>query len=295
MMNRLGLKKEWVIFSGAIALALLILLIAQISTSPKSQTPASSQSKFTGKNAFGTLKPHRATYDIKLIKARGMSSIIDVVGTMTFEWRSDCDSATSSHSFNTRYNYADSAPIIMESDFSTHESHGGAQMDFTSLRKKNGILVENIRGHADRDARKIEYTRPALDSQKLPDNVVFPTYHSLAVLNAAQSGQKIVKVKLFDGNHTEGVVEVNTIITKDAAPYTGESSPAIDQSLLEAPAKELQLAFFPLAKNAETADYEMTLIFHENGVMRKAQIEYDDFTLVQTLTALEKLPEICKN
>ena len=50
---------------------------------------------------------------------------------------------------------------------------------------------------------------------------------------------------------------------------------------------------FPLHSESEVADYEMSIVFHENGVISDMFIEYDDFSVRQKLLALEPLESGC--
>jgi hypothetical protein len=53
------------------------------------------------------------------------------------------------------------------------------------------------------------------------------------------------------------------------------------------------MAFFPLTDKESTSDYEMAMTLHDNGIIDAMEIEYDDFTLSQTLVALESVPDGC--
>jgi hypothetical protein len=58
----------------------------------------------------------------------------------------------------------------------------------------------------------------------------------------------------------------------------------------------MRLAFFPKNIQTETSDYELTMILHENGVISEMTIDYPDFTVSQTLAALEPLAaDMCGN
>ena len=56
------------------------------------------------------------------------------------------------------------------------------------------------------------------------------------------------------------------------------------------------MAFFPTLGNDVTSDYELTMAFHENGIISDMIIEYGDFSVRQKLIALEKVSaDTCKN
>ncbi|MEM7679556.1 MAG: DUF1849 family protein, partial [Pseudomonadota bacterium] len=55
-----------------------------------------------------------------------------------------------------------------------------------------------------------------------------------------------------------------------------------------------RLSFFTQgAENPALPDYEMSIILHVNGVISDMVIEYEDFTVKQTLIGLEKQDNTC--
>ena len=269
---------------------------------------------FIGVNAHATefksldeelgFQPHKALYDIKLANVRSGSQILNISGQMFYEWQKTCDAWVTNHRFNLMYEYADSAPMRITSHFSTYEPFDGQSLNFTSQRKRDGELFEEIRGSAKvkRDAGGIAtFTMPAELEYDLPDGALFPIAHSFAVAQKIREGKKFYNAVIFDGSDEEGPVSVNTFIGKpvDNIEQTKASSggkfdyAALDKGLLESPAHNVRLAFFPLNDEEATSDYEMALVFHENSVISDMVIEYDDFSVKQTLIAAEKMKNGC--
>lgn len=278
-------QKEWLIFTGALLFAALVLIASQNSWVGGTNKTEELNAKFA---------PHRALYDINLASTRSGSQIVNISGQMLFEWQKDCEGATTTHRFNMNYEYADSPALNITSNFSTYETLDGQLFDFTLQRKRNGQVYEVIRGRADKEEGTINYTVPEGAQQNLIENIQFPTAHTRNVLNAVLEGETFFKSALFDGSDQEGPVEVNAFIGKDAATVNADQLlDTVDFDLLQVPAKEVRLAFFPLNSTETTSDYEMSLIFHENGVMRDIIIEYDDFSVSQKLAALEPLDDGC--
>ncbi len=243
------------------------------------------------------LVPHKALYDIKLISTRSGAQIINISGQMFYDWKPACDAWISNHRFNLFYEYSDSPPMRITSDFSTYETFDGNTMNFTSQRKRDGRLFEELRGQAlrgDDNAGEAVYTIPKDLEFELSDGTLFPMGHTLAVLSNIKQGKKFFKSAIFDGSDEEGPVEINVFIGKPQEALDIEDSSDLDSTLLNTPARRIRLAFFPLNKPSETSDYEMALTFHENGVIRDMIVEYDDFTLSQNLVALEKLDASCE-
>ena len=249
-------------------------------------------------------QPHKALYDIKLANVRSGSQILNISGQMFYEWQKTCDAWVTNHRFNLMYEYADSAPMRITSHFSTYEPFDGESLNFTSQRKRDGELFEEIRGSAKvkRDAGGVAtFTMPAELEYDLPDGALFPIAHSFAVAQKIREGKKFYNAVIFDGSDEEGPVSVNTFIGKtvdnpiENLSETGGKFDyaALDKALLESPAHNVRLAFFPLNNEEATSDYEMELVFHENSVISDMVIEYDDFSVKQTLIAAEKMKDGC--
>jgi len=244
------------------------------------------------------IAPHKALYDIKLVGTKSGSQIVNVTGQMFYEWRPTCDAWTSDHRFNLLYEYSEAPAVQIASDFSTFESFDGTSLDFTSQRKRDGELFEEIRGRASFDEnRKGEaiYTKPKGLEYDLPEGSFFPIAHTAAVLEKIRQGKKFFNATIFDGSDEEGPLEVNAFIGKPVdAKSRLSNTESVDMSLLEPPAHDIRLAFFPLNEESATSEYEMNLVFHENGVISDMFIEYEDFSITQKLVALEKLESNCE-
>jgi hypothetical protein len=242
--------------------------------------------------------PHKALYEIKLVGTHSGSQVLNIGGQMFYEWDAKCDAWGSNHRFNLFYEYADSPAMQITSDFATYETHDGKSMDFTSQRRRDGALFEELRGHAalnDDKSGKAVYTRPEELVFELPEGSVFPMEHSLQVVENIHKGKKFYKAVIFDGSDEAGPVEVSTFIGgKVNVADVVQPSKNIDASLLTSPAHNLRLAFFPMSDPSLTSDYEMSLVFHENGVISDMMVEYHDFSVSQKLVALERLDGGCE-
>lgn len=242
--------------------------------------------------------PHKALYEIRLSSRRSNANVSDIKGQMAYEWTSSCDAWITAHRFDITYNYLEAPPMRLTSEFSTHESFDGNSFNFSSQRKHDDQVIEEIRGVANHsegegDARAI-YSIPKELAFDLPDNTLFPMAHTMDLLRALKDGQRFHNKTLFDGSDEDGPVAVNSFVGKKSAPVTEESiTENMDMALLAAQGWRVRLAFFPLHEFETTSDYEMSAIFHENGVISDMEIEYKDFSITQKLIALEPLSNTC--
>lgn len=240
-------------------------------------------------------RPHKALYEIKLSGTRSGSQVVNINGKMFYEWRPSCDAWTSNHRFNLFYEYADSPSMQITSDFSTYETFDGKSMSFASRRHRDGQLFQELRGQAtvnEDGTGEVVFSLPGDLVFDMPSGGMFPMYHSLKVLENIKKGKKFYNAVIFDGSDEEGPVEINAFIGKDMQS-PAKASDVINAGLLSSPARQVRLAFFPLNDPSAIADYEMTLVFHDNGIISDMFIEYDDFSVTQTLVALEPLESSC--
>ncbi len=245
-------------------------------------------------------KPHKALYDIRMVGARSGSQILNISGQMFYEWQPVCDAWISNHRFNLLYEYADSAPMRITSSFSTYESFDGESFNFTSQRKRDGQVFEELRGSAaippaDQPGSAVFSIPGDLDFE-LPNGTLFPIAHSIEVAEHMKKGDKFYSATIFDGSDEKGPVSVNAFIGKEVTPEQEELDySALDKDLLDSPARRVRLAFFPLNTKETTSDYEMSLVYHQNSLISDMLIEYDDFTVSQKLVAVEPVEDGCQS
>lgn len=240
----------------------------------------------------------------------------NISGKMFYEWRPSCEGWITNHRFSLNYDYADSPSVNISSDFTTFETFDGKSLNFSSRRKRNGESYEELRGRAEMTAKGAEgkaiYSIPEGLAFDLTRNTVFPTGHTINLLEQARQGKKFYNIRIFDGSDDEGPVDINSFIgAKIEGKKSGEASklfpqrsnsfkPAstnsIDNSLIDVPGWNVRMAFFPTNTPESASDYELSMVFHENGIISDMTIDYADFTVRQKLVALEKVaPEKCKN
>ena len=242
--------------------------------------------------------PHKALYNIRLSAKSSSAKIANIRGKMFYEWQPSCDAWVSTNKFDMIYEYNEMPSMRVTSDFSTYESFDGKNFNFTSQRKRDGIIFEEVRGNVEKN----DLSAPSNAIYKIPEDLVFelpsktffPMAHTLDVLKQLKEGKKFFKSTLFDGSDAQGPVDVNVFVIKKASytpPKKYETD--IDKDLVSGKAWKMRLAFFPLNISDSTSDYEMSLVFHENGVMSDMKIDYSDFSVTQKLIAIEPIDDLC--
>lgn len=244
-------------------------------------------------NDAALVVPHKALYEISMAASRSGNQIINISGKMFYEWKPTCDAWITDHRFNLVYEYADGPSMKITSDFSTFENFDGEAFSFSARRKRDDELYEELRGRALNDAKvsKANFSMPEDLEFSLPSGAMFPMRHTVEMIKKASAGQKFFTATVFDGSDDEGPVEINSFIGQVVNPMKIiKANDALDMSLLNNKAWNVRMAVFPTLKEGEeAADYEMDMVFHENGVISDMLIEYDDFSVTQRLVALERV------
>lgn len=239
------------------------------------------------------LAAHKALYDINLSATHSGSQVLNISGQMSYEWKPSCDAFLTDHKFKLFYEYADSPGMRIASDFSTYETDDGKSFNFTSRRLRDGEMYQEIVGHANTGDKGgvASYRMPEKLKYDLTPGTLFPLGHTLELIRHAEKGDKFYSAQIFDGSDEDGPIEINSFIGK---PVDGAKNipvnKAIDTSLLSGKAWNVRMAVFPVKDREEESDYEMSMVFHENGIISDMLIEYDDFSVKQKLVALETIP-----
>lgn len=237
------------------------------------------------------LAPHRAVYSMGLSTIKPGSSIVGANGTMTYKIDDSCDGWVVENRIAMNYAYSEGGQMQSTTDFITWESKDGLHYKFRMRKTRDGQVTEDIEGSADLKGKgqggSAQFVRPEPVKMALPKGTLFPTEHTVKLLETAHSGQHALWKVVFDGSDVEGMYEVNALIGRQSStlPATAASP------LLGSPSWPVRLAFFP-ARNSETVpEFEMALAYHPNGVAGQIVQSFKNFSLTGRLESIEPLPK----
>src|SRR6476646_10964000 len=150
---------------------------------------------FAGKEPV-KLTPHRAVYEMTLDEARSAAGITGIDGRMLFECTgSECDGYTLNMRMVTQMTDSQGQTNLTDLRSSTWEQGDGQKFRFQSAQYLNDKLGDVTMGRAVREAPnaavKVKLSQPALAELDLSGQVLFPTQHSLALIDAARAGQSL--------------------------------------------------------------------------------------------------------
>ena len=237
------------------------------------------------------IAPHHALYSMSLGATHGDAGVTGAGGTMAYQWGESCDGWTVEQRYRLKMAYAESQDVSISSNFVTWESKDGLRYRFNQKETRNGTDSDEIRGKAKLDGTDkggtVEFEKPQPKSLKLPPGVLFPSSHTIFLIDKAKAGENFISRQLFDGATVENAVLVSAVIGAKVEP---DEESAKKSPLLNRPGWRVRLAFFPADQKAEKPDYELGMLLLDNGVSRDMVIDYGEYSIRAKLDDIEALP-----
>ena len=247
------------------------------------------------------LVAHRAIYTMTLDDARPAFGITGIDGRMVFEFTgSECDGYSLNMRLVTQMTNSRDQTNLTDLRSSTWEQGDGRKFRFQSEQYLNEKLGDMTVGRAVREKRneavKVKLSQPSSAELSLPGPLLFPTQHSLALIDAAEAGQGLFQARIYDGSEKgRKVYETTAFIGPMVRPSADVEleAAAKDKGLGELASWPVSIGYFESKSGDLTPSYQIDFRLYENGVSRELLIDYGDFSIHGTLTALEylKAPE----
>jgi len=240
---------------------------------------------------------HRAVYDLSLAKSRNNGAMVRAEGKLEFEWADACTGWTVSQRTRVRMATSGGRPFEFGWSLNALESRDGRNYRFFIRRINPDGSDEAVRGEARFPAPGTRgvavFNKP--ESRKLPlaKGTLFPTAHSLELMDAAATGGLPLWRTVFDGSGDDGLFGVNAALTETLA---ADADKSFESPLLRDQASwRLRLAYFGMDETVSEPEHEQALRLYANGIVDEMLLDYGDFVLRADLTLLEALPPLdCK-
>jgi EipB-like len=140
---------------------------------------------------------------------------------------------------------------------------------------------------------KVKISQPARADLNLTGEVLFPTQHSLALIDAAATGQSLFQARIYDGSEKgRKVYETTAFIgamVKPGGDKVEMETAAKEKGLAELTSWPVSIGYFESKGGDLTPSYQIDFRLYANGVSRELLIDYGDFSIHGTLTSLEYL------
>jgi hypothetical protein len=254
-----------------------------------------------------TLAPHRAVYDLKLLKSHGTRGVASVRGRILYDFSGNaCDGYDLKFRQLSELDSGEGKTVLSDLNSTTWEDAKAKAFRFSSQTRTNDKAGDPVNGEAERRAKAvaISLSKPKHKALKMPPDAVFPTEHMRRIIAAARSGQNMLELPVYDGSETgEKLYNTFTLIGKAILP--GAKPPA--DAAANVPALEkltrwpVTISYFDKLADSERRKGEQTPVYvigfelYENGISRKLVLDYNDFTIEGDMTSLEmKKEKPCK-
>jgi len=238
------------------------------------------------------IAPHRALYSMTLGSSKNDSGVASASGTMAYQWGETCDGWTVEQRYRLKMGYAEQQDVEISSNFVTWESKDGLHYRFNQKESRNGNTSEEIRGEAQlNEAGKggtADFAKPDAKKIDLPAGTLFPSAHTILLIDRAAAGENFISRQIFDGATEETAVLVSGVIGPKIEP---DADAAGKSPLLNRPGWRVRLAFFPADQKADKPDYELGMLLLDNGISRDMVIDYGDYSIRAKLEDIEALPK----
>jgi hypothetical protein len=223
------------------------------------------------------LAAHRAFYRLSLGSASNESNMAGVEGAISFELKDACDAWIVEQNYALRFQLANGGDVDNVDKYVSWESKDGLEYRFNVTRVTNGDETEQVGGRAELESPggpgMATFHLPAKDRIALSKGTVFPTEHTVLLLEKAEEGVRFDRHLLFDGSKVESAAPVTTIVL---AQREGK-----DEGVLKSPLGPdliwpMQLAFFAAEGEAqpgeELPEFEMTMNIQPNGIVTRLML-----------------------
>lgn len=235
--------------------------------------------------------PHNAVYELSLLDRPVNGNISGLRGNMTFTWDQGCDGWVVAQNYQIDLLDHEGGTVRIGSEYSAVETLDGTDLGFESRNLINELVDEEFIGEAilSADGGRVRYSVPSGLEMALPAGTMFPTAHSLELLDRAEAGDRFYVASVFDGTSEDGVSEVSSVIGEPFAapgPEVRLLSP-----LLQRPGWSIDMAYFDQAEQTPEPSVELSVELLDNGVVRAMEVDYGGFAMSATLVFLEPIDQ----
>jgi len=244
---------------------------------------------------FEVIAPHRAIYEITLLKASDRSGIKDMKGRMVYEVRgNECEGISLQYRFLSRITTGRDY-FLSDQHTSTFESADGKSFNFLTKSFLNEQLEETVKGIARQVSDggvNVVLERPSAQVFDF-SKARFLTSHLVELIKQAKNGENYLRGDLFDGSDGgDETISTSSFISgqKSIADSKHPQAPAVVSDLKSLRAWPVAMSYFKKDTGA-TAEhlpiFESSFLLFENGVSTDLVMRYPDYSLTGKLTQLE--------
>ena len=242
-----------------------------------------------------TLAPHRAVYDLKLVRAPGRRPIESVRGRILYDFSgSSCEGYALQFRQVSELNSGEGKVTLSDLRTTTWEGGDAKNYKFASENFIDSVSTDAVDGKAERDGSGIavDLTKPQKKSLELEPEMAFPAEHMRRIITAALEGKSVLEMPVYDGSETgEKVYNTLTVIGREVP--AGEKLPTDASARIPALAGlkrwPVTISYFDRSTKGgeQTPIYAISFELFENGISRALSLDYGDFVVSGEMSQLD--------
>jgi hypothetical protein len=250
----------------------------------------------TPAGAAPVLAPHKAVYDLKLVKSQGKRPVESVRGRILYDFTgSPCEGYALTFRQVSEINNGEGKVALSDLRAATWEEGDAKSFRFNSENKVDDRTVETVDGNAGRgdSGVAVKLTKPNPKTFSLDARIAFPTEHVRRVIEAAEAGKTLLELSVFDGSESGDKV-FSTLAVIGSVIKPGEKLPddaAAGNAALSALRRwPVTISYFDQGSpktGEQTPAYAIGFELYENGVSRALTLDYGDFIVSGTMSQFE--------
>ncbi len=233
------------------------------------------------------LVPHRAVYDLKLLRTPGKRQIELVRGRILYDFSgSPCEGYILQFRQVSELDSGEGKVALSDLRANTWEEGDAKSFRFNSTNYLNEKPVESADGNANRDTQgvTVKLAKPDAKTLNLSSNIVFPTEHMRRIIEAAQTGKTILEFPVYDGSENgQKVFDTLTVIGRPIPPDEKKPTDAAAgmPELANMTRWPVTISYFDRTTpgGEQTPVYAIGFEMFENGISRALNLDYGDFVV----------------
>jgi hypothetical protein len=248
----------------------------------------------TSESPAASLVAHRAIYDLVLDAERPGTQVDKARGRIAFQFTgTSCEGYTIMLRQVTSLDTGEGQETISDLRSESWENANSTNYRFKTQNFVNEQIRENVTGTVTRQkngALSVRVTKPKPASFMLPANIHLPTQHTLAMLAAAERGERLLSAKIYDGS-PDGRKIYETLTVIGAAEAHDEKTPVPYPALAGLKRYPVTTSYFDTGRADRLPAYTLSFDLYENGVSSALRLNYGNFALKGLLRSVELLPQ----
>ncbi|SCZ07709.1 cell envelope integrity EipB family protein [Microvirga guangxiensis] len=240
------------------------------------------------------LVPHRAVYDLSLLRSGGSKGVETARGRIAMEFAGDaCEGYTLKYRQVTVLESGETGSRTLDTQTTTFESGDGLSMRFKSTSTAQGLVRDGIDGDAQMrpdGSLDVKFKQPRNETFEAKGQPVFPTDHMKRLIDVARQGERSYSVRVYDGSGDgKKVFETLSLIGNRIEPGAGTNleEPARQEAMAKSARWPMTISYFEEGSADRAPAYTISFELYDNGIARALKIDYGDFALQGSLKSLD--------